>query len=91
MPCTTTRGKPNIAASAVGSDSGMSKNFKRERVNVGTIMKGPYEDIRSAWLKFMAEIAPLYPSIKFPLKCEENPDGFIVAPYPLRIVERKSK
>lgn len=53
-------------------------------MNVGTIMRGPYADIRTA----IIDIQLRYPSIKFPLKSELNPDGVIISAYPLKIVPK---
>ncbi len=67
----------------------MSKvpDYTRETVNAGTVMRGPYADIRAA----VIDIQIRYPSIKFPLKSNVNPDGIIVSAYPLRIVPKGSE
>ena len=67
----------------------MSKvpDYTRETVNAGTVMRGPYADIRSA----MIDIQIRYPSIKFPLKSNVNPDGIIVSAYPLKIAPKGSE
>ena len=59
-------------------------NFRRETVNVCTIMRGLYADIREA----ITDIQLRYPSIKFPLQSDLNPEGVIVSAFQLRIIPK---